>query len=51
MKAKESMRKTAIDISHDEAVAIELEAQLWSKAQPEFADRIAELTQRISSKE
>jgi enoyl-CoA hydratase len=51
MKTKESMRKTAIDISHDEAVAIELEAQLWSKAQPEFADRIAELTQRISSKE
>ncbi len=50
IKTKESMRKTAVTSDHDEAVAIELEAQLWSKAQPEFAERIAELAQRISSK-
>ena len=50
IKTKESMRKTTVTTDHDEAVAIELEAQLWSKAQPEFAERIAELAQRISSK-
>jgi len=51
IKAKESMRATAASATHDEAVAIELEAQLWSKAQPEFAERIRELAQRISSKQ
>ena len=35
---------------HDAAVALELEAQLWSKAQPDFATRILELQKKISSK-
>jgi enoyl-CoA hydratase len=50
VKTKETMRRTMDVEDHDEAVAIELDAQLWSKAQPEFAERIAELRQRISSR-
>ena len=33
---------------HDEAVATELEPQLWSMDQPAFAERLAALQQRIS---
>lgn len=36
--------------THDEAVDVELEAQVWSLAQPEFADRLAALRGRISSR-
>ena len=50
LKTKETMRTTAFLDSHDEALEVELEAQLWSKAQPEFAERIAEIQARISSK-
>jgi hypothetical protein len=32
----------------DEAVALELDAQLWSVRQPEFAERLAALQSRIS---
>jgi len=50
IRAKSTMRTVqALDL-HDEAVAVELEAQLWSKDQPEFAERVAELRNRISSK-
>ncbi len=34
----------------DEAVDVELEAQLWSMAQPDFAERMAALRARISSR-
>jgi enoyl-CoA hydratase len=50
IKTKETMRAVVDLESHDEAVAVELEAQLWSKTQPEFAERIAELQAKISSK-
>jgi len=50
MKTKESMRAVRALDEHDDAVALELEAQLWSKAQPEFAIRIVELQKKISSK-
>ena len=36
--------------SHDAAVDVELEAQLWSMAQPEFAARLAAMRDRISSR-
>jgi enoyl-CoA hydratase len=35
---------------HVAAVEIELEAQLWSMDQPEFAERLAALQARISRK-
>jgi enoyl-CoA hydratase len=35
---------------HDEAVERELQPQLWSVQQPWFAERIAALKARISSK-
>jgi enoyl-CoA hydratase len=50
IRTKQTMRAVAgLDV-HDEALEVELEAQLWSKQQPEFAERIAELRTRISSK-
>ena len=36
--------------SHDAAVDVELEAQLWSMAQPEFAALLAAMRDRISSR-
>jgi hypothetical protein len=33
-----------------EAVALELEAQLWSMAQPDFAERLAALRARTQSR-
>lgn len=51
VKTKESMGKVrSLDV-HDDAVGIELEAQLWSKAQPEFEERIAQIQAEISSKD
>jgi enoyl-CoA hydratase len=35
---------------HDKAVEVELDAQLWSMQQPEFAERLAALQARISTK-
>ena len=50
IRTKQSMRAVAgLDV-HEEALEVELEAQLWSKAQPDFAERIAELRARIESK-
>jgi enoyl-CoA hydratase len=34
---------------HSDAVAVELEPQLWSTRQPWFAERLAALRTRISS--
>ncbi len=36
--------------THDEAVDVELEAQLWSMAQPEFAERMAAMRARIAAR-
>jgi enoyl-CoA hydratase len=35
---------------HDEAVNVELEAQVWSMSQPEFAERLAAMREKIRSK-
>jgi enoyl-CoA hydratase len=36
--------------THDEAVDVELDAQVWSMAQPDFAERITAMQQKIKSK-
>jgi enoyl-CoA hydratase len=40
---------TTID-DHEAAIDVELDAQLWSMEQPEFAERLAALQSRISTK-
>ncbi|MGH9118403.1 MAG: enoyl-CoA hydratase [Acidimicrobiales bacterium] len=46
------MRRTIVDMAtvagHDEAVELELEPQVWSLNQPEFAERLDALRRRIS---
>jgi len=39
----------AVD-THEEAIDVELDAQLWSMAQPDFAERLAALRQKITTK-
>jgi enoyl-CoA hydratase len=50
----ERVRRTMALVSgvddHDEAVDIELEAQVWSLDQPDFKERLAALQQRISTR-
>jgi enoyl-CoA hydratase len=36
--------------THEEAVDVELDAQLWSMAQPDFAERVAALQKKISTR-
>jgi enoyl-CoA hydratase len=36
--------------THEEAVDVELEAQLWSMAQPEFAERLAAMRDKITAR-
>ena len=43
-------RRAARSIDHDEAVDLELEAQVWSLGQPEFAERLKALQSKISSR-
>jgi len=47
---KRTIQQMADIDNHPDAVARELEPQLWSTQQPWFAERIAALQQRISSK-
>ena len=47
---KQTIQQMADVDNHPDAVARELEPQLWSTRQPWFAERIAALQQRISSK-
>jgi enoyl-CoA hydratase len=49
-RVKASIAAMADVGSHDAAVDVELEAQLWSMAQPEFAARLAAMRDRISSR-
>jgi hypothetical protein len=37
---KQTLRQVATVTSPDEAVSVELEAQLWSMRQPDFAERL-----------
>ena len=39
-RVKQTLRQVATITSPDEAVSVELEAQLWSMQQPDFADRL-----------
>ncbi len=48
---KQTIREMADIDSHTDAVQREIEPQLWSTRQPWFAERIAALQQRISSKD
>jgi enoyl-CoA hydratase len=48
-RAKETLATMATVDDHDAAVAVELEAQLWSMGQPEFAERLASMRRQIRS--
>lgn len=48
-RTKATIADMAQVATHDEAVERELEPQLWSMAQPEFAERLAALRSRIST--
>ena len=50
VRAKQTLRQTALVGDRDAAVDIELAAQLWSVGEPFFADRLAALRARISGK-
>jgi enoyl-CoA hydratase len=47
-RAKETLATMADVADHEEAVQVELTAQLWSLQQPEFAERLADMRERIS---
>jgi enoyl-CoA hydratase len=47
-RAKETIATMADVADHEEAVHVELTAQLWSLQQPEFAERLAAMRERIS---
>jgi enoyl-CoA hydratase len=49
-RVKETLGIMADVTDHEAAVDIELDAQLWSMEQPEFAERLAALQARIQSK-
>jgi len=50
IETKKTIRAMADVVTHDEAVARELDPQLWSTRQPWFAERIAALQSKISGK-
>lgn len=47
-RVKDTLRRVASLKSVDDAVDVEIEAQLWSMSQPDFAERLAALQARIS---
>ena len=47
-RAKQTMRAVSAIDDHDAAVAVELEAQAWSMAQPWFAERLAAVQARVN---
>jgi enoyl-CoA hydratase len=49
-RTKQTLAAVANVATIDEAVALELDAQLWSVRQPEFAARLAALQSRISGR-
>jgi enoyl-CoA hydratase len=50
IETKKTIKAMATIASHDEAVDREIDPQVWSTRQPWFAERIAALQQKISSK-
>ena len=49
-RAKETLAAIADVADHDAAVQVELSAQLWSLQQPEFAERLAAMRERVSKR-
>lgn len=49
-RLKATLAEVATVATHDEAVDLELEAQKWSMAQPEFGERLSAMRQRISKR-
>jgi enoyl-CoA hydratase len=49
-RLKANLARMATVDDHETAVALELETQLWSMAQPEFAERLASMRQQITSR-
>jgi enoyl-CoA hydratase len=49
-RVKQTLGVMATVDDHEAAVDVELDAQLWSMEQPEFAERLAALQSRISTK-
>jgi enoyl-CoA hydratase len=49
-RAKQTLAAIADVAEHDDAVQVELSAQLWSLQQPEFAERLAAMRERISKR-
>ena len=49
-RAKQTLATMAAIGTHEEAVDVEIEAQVWSLAQPEFRERLAAMQQQISSR-
>lgn len=49
-RAKQTLAAMASVAEHEDAVQVELEAQLWSLQQPEFAERLAAMRERISKR-
>jgi len=47
-RAKETIAAMADVTDHEDAVQVELTAQVWSLQQPEFAERLAAMRDRIS---
>jgi enoyl-CoA hydratase len=47
-RTKSTLARMATVTDHEAAVAVELQAQLWSMDQPEFAERLEAMRQKIS---
>jgi len=49
-RVKQTLAAVAAIDGHDEAVDVELEAQVWSLSQPDFRERLAAMQKQISTK-
>jgi len=49
-RMKDTLRRAGQAPTHEEGMELEVEPQVWSVKQPEFAERIAKIAERISSK-
>ena len=49
-RAKATLQRMSVVGAHDEAVNVEIEAQLWSMEQPFFAERMAAMRDRIRNR-
>jgi enoyl-CoA hydratase len=48
VRAKETLKQVSSLDDHDEAVSLEIAAQIWSLGEPFFAERLAKLRARVS---